>query len=142
MLTITGGGAHTIERLHATRGTPVTVHIAGSVAQAIAAGLMHPNCRHTLSLYLPGVTRIPRNTEDPDGDRARQQLRYLERGVRGWKLREAAALSPQAAAYAKAKTAQWRGRIKSHVAASEHLGIMRKPERERINLGHSLRRAA
>ena len=138
VLSITGGGARPIERVHATRGTPLTVHVAGSVAEATVAGLFHPNCRHTLSLYLPGITRIPRNTEDPAGDRARQHLRYLERNVRAWRLREAGALDEPARKRAGAYAKAWRARIRRHVDTHRHLGIMRKPERERINLGHKL----
>jgi hypothetical protein len=140
VLAITGGPSGPVERRHATKGTAFTVHIAGTVAEATAAGLFHPNCRHSLSIYLPGVTRIPQDTADPEGDAARQQLRYLERGVRAWRLREAGALDKAAALRAKAKAAQWQARIRAHIAASEHLGIMRKPERERINLGHNIGR--
>ncbi|GAA2327482.1 phage minor capsid protein [Dactylosporangium salmoneum] len=123
-------GARTVRLEHATRdGELVDVHIAGSVAEAIAAGLMHPNCRHSLSIYLPGVTRIPHHTADPEGDRARQQLRYLERGVRAWKLRAAAAIDPAASDRARAKVRAWQARIRAHVATT---GLRRHPEREQI----------
>ena len=39
----------------------------GSVAQAQAAGLQHPRCRHQLSLYTPGLTQPAPATPDPDG---------------------------------------------------------------------------
>src|SRR5690606_17214059 len=80
-----------IQMEHATRdGEMVTVDVAGTVDQAVAAGLLHPNCRHSLSAFLPGITtaRTPpdrpaatpppqpsfrqRVTEAAEGDEARQ----------------------------------------------------------------------
>lgn len=130
-------GAREVEMRHAITGAPVQVEVAGTVAEAIAAGLMHPNCRHSLSAYLPGLTRIPTNTEDPKGDAARQKLRALERDVRKARLLEAGALTPEAKKAATAKVRAGQAAIREHVAATRALGIMRKPERERINLGHT-----
>jgi DNA-binding transcriptional ArsR family regulator len=130
VLTRAGGGARTVELPHTTRPAQlVTVEVAGSVAEATLAGLMHPNCRHSLSAYLPGVTRAPTHTEDPEGDRARQQLRYLERQVRSWKLRQAAAIDPAAGKAAGAKVRAYQARIREHVAAT---GLHRQPAREQI----------
>ncbi|OKI47227.1 phage minor capsid protein [Micromonospora sp. CB01531] len=131
VLTRTGvGGSRELELEHTTRpGQMVTVDVAGSVAEAVLAGLMHPNCRHSLSAYLPGVTRAPTNTEDPEGDRNRQQLRYLERQVRSWKLRQAAAIDPAAAKAAAAKVRDYQARIREHIAAT---GLHRQPAREQI----------
>jgi hypothetical protein len=65
---------------------------AGSLAQARADGFMHPSCRHALSAFVPGLTRPPKGrTADPDGDRARQEQRYLERQVRDAKRKMVAA---------------------------------------------------
>ncbi|AYF30614.1 minor capsid protein [Micromonospora tulbaghiae] len=125
-----GVGARTLKVPHTTRaGQMVTVEVAGSVAEAIAAGLMHPSCRHSLSAYLPGITRAPTNTEDPEGDRARQHLRYLERQVRSWKLRQEAVIDPAAAKTAGAKVRAYQARIRAHVAAT---GLIRQPAREQI----------
>lgn len=56
---------------------------AGTLAQARAAGFQHPNCRHSISAFIPGLTKpLPAATADPDGDRLRQEQRRLERGVR------------------------------------------------------------
>lgn len=125
------GPTGTIERLHATQGTHVSVHVAGTVAEAVAAGLHHPNCRHTLSLYLPGVTRIPTHTEDPEGDVARQKLRALERQVRAERLKAAAAIDPAAKKTAEAKIRDLQAQIRDHVAAT---GLIRQPPREQIGV--------
>ena len=52
---------------------------------------MHPNCRHALSGFTPGLTRPRTATEDPEGDKLRQEQRALERGVRDAKRKVAGA---------------------------------------------------
>jgi len=134
VLTVSGAfGSRTIKALSAISDEMVDVHIAGSVEEAILAGLLHPNCRHSLNAYLPGVTRIPKHTEDPEGDAARQQLRHLERQVRKEKLQAASAIDPVAKRSYEAKVRAWQAQIREHVKATEHLGIKRKPEREQIH---------
>src|SRR5262249_50741468 len=49
-----GEGGASLQVEHATDDRMITVRVAGSVAEAIRAGLLHPNCRHSLSAYLPG----------------------------------------------------------------------------------------
>jgi hypothetical protein len=136
-------GRRTVEVEHATRdGEQVQVQVAGSVDEAVAAGLLHPNCRHNLSAYLPGLTRVPTNTEDPEGDAARQKLRALERKVRAAKLQQVGAIDPAAAKAAGAKVRDLQGQIREHVKATDHLGIRRKSEREQLNLGNTTGTAA
>lgn len=125
-------GAQTITVPSARTGKPIQVEIAGSLPEAIAAGLHHPNCRHNISAFLPGATRIPTHTADPEGDKARQRLRYLERRVRKEKLLAAGALSEDARKAYERKARVWQAKIREHVTATEHLGIRRKPDRERI----------
>lgn len=86
---------------------------------AVAAGLFHANCRHGLGLYVPGLTQPITDTADPEGDAARQQQRYLERGVRRWKRADAVAITPEAAQLAKAKVQQWQARLREHVADND-----------------------
>jgi hypothetical protein len=102
---------------------------AATLAQAQEAGLGHPGCRHTFGVYLPGVTQVPTHTADPAGDAARQHLRYLERGVRSYRAREASALDPEAKQRAAAKAREWQKRIREHVAATS---AKRQPQRERF----------
>lgn len=100
-----------------------------TLAEAQAAGLGHPGCRHTFGIYLPGITQPLTNTADPQGDADRQHLRYLERGVRQWKAREAVALDPAEKARCRAKVREWQGRIKAHV---EETGVKRQRFRESL----------
>ncbi len=130
------GGARTVEAEHATEdGRTVEVQIAGSVDEARHAGLQHPNCRHSLSAYLPGVTRAPvEHSTDPDGYEASQRQRAIERGIRKWKNRAAAATDPDAQRAAEAKVRQWQKRQREHLA--EHPELIRRREREQIGAGN------
>jgi hypothetical protein len=126
-------GARTVEVESELDGSVIKVKIAGSLAEAIRAGLFHPNCRHSVSAYLPGLTKAPKDTADPKGDEARQQLRYLERETRRWKLREAGALSPADKARAAGKVQARQAQIKAHVQAND---LTRRRDREQIDLGN------
>lgn len=121
---------HTVVVASVTSDRPVTVQVAGSLDAARRAGLMHPNCTHSVSAYLPGATRLPTNTENPQGDRDRQKLRRLEREVRAAKRVEAAAFTAEAKAAAAADVRARQARIRDHVAES---GLIRQPAREQIN---------
>jgi len=65
----------------------------GTVADAEAAGIGHPNCTHTYEAFTPGLTDTPTPEANPDGYQARQRQRELERRVRESK-RRVAALKP------------------------------------------------
>lgn len=102
-----------------TGGPPVHVVVAGTVEQARAAGLQHPNCRHSLSAYLPGATK-PRTVErDPGGYEAVQRQREIERRIRSWKRRQSLALDDAAAAQASRKVRAWQAALREHVDAHD-----------------------
>lgn len=111
--------------------TTVAVHIAGSLPEARSKGLFHPNCRHGLGLYLPGVTTRPPDHATPGTTYAdTQRQRAIERHIRRWKRAEAAAMDDKARQKARAKVRHWQAEARAHVAAHEH--IVRKPAREQI----------
>lgn len=112
-----------------TGGNGARFTVAGTVREAQSAGLHHPNCRHRLGAFVPGLTNRMRDTADPEGDRARQQQRYLERGVRHWKQRAAVALTDDARKAAERHARQWQARLKAHVEAND---LKRRRERERL----------
>lgn len=127
----TGDGPEgVIQRPSAVGGPPVRFRVAGTLREARLAGLYHPNCRHQVVAYLPGATSRPQNTRDPEGEAARDRLRYLERQVRHWKQRRAAALSPQAEQQARVKVRAYQAEIRQHVATT---GAKRRTDREQIN---------
>lgn len=129
-------GKRKIQTENVLTGRMNTIEIAGTVDEAVADGLLHPNCRHRFVAYLHGATKVPVDTADPEGDAARQRLRELERGVRREKLKAQAAIDPEAGKAHQAKVRKLQAKIREHVDANEHLGIFRKPEREQINLGN------
>jgi hypothetical protein len=130
VLSLSGSVAGVIEREHATQdGRPVRVNVAGTLAEARSAGLYHPGCRHSHSAFLPGVTRPPTDTADPQGDADRQRLRLLERRVRAAKREEAAAMDDAAARKAGVKVRDAQAAIRTHVATSS---AKRIPAREQI----------
>jgi hypothetical protein len=90
-----------------------------SLAEATAAGLFHPGCRHGLAAYLPGVTpSLEGPTADPEGEAARAYARSLERLVRKWRRRELVALDDVAKAKATRHRKQAMARLREHVAAT------------------------
>lgn len=131
-------GPHTIRTDHTIQPegllTPtrtVAVHVAGSLVEARAAGLFHCNCRHSLSAYLPGVTTRPPHHATPGTTyEDTQRQREIERSIRRWKRRQAAAVDEQARRAAGARVRAWQAAMREHVAAHDHL--RRKPPREQI----------
>ncbi|MFG2780817.1 phage minor capsid protein [Streptomyces prunicolor] len=134
ILRLTGpSGPDTVEVEHATEDDRmVRVRVAGSLPEARAAGLFHPNCRHSQSAYLPGLTR----PAGPKADRTRatyeqsQQQRYFERQVRAWKRRAAGSIDDADRTKANAKVRAYQGRIRELVADT---GLPRKSRREQID---------
>lgn len=53
-----------------------------SIDDARAAGFQHPNCTHTVGIYLPGFTDPPRVDRDPEAYEMRQRQRAYERSIR------------------------------------------------------------
>lgn len=130
VLSLSGVNVGQISSTNPITGQMVSVYVYTSLDQARGAGLHHPNCRHSESAYLPGVTTLPTNTEDIEGDAARQKLRYLERQKRAWKRRELVALDENAAKDARKHIAYYNDQIKKHVSDTS---VKRQPNREQLN---------
>lgn len=101
-----------------------------TLAQARAAGLYHPGCRHSHTLYVPGHTRSFGETADPEGQKAREKLRYLERQVRAAKRQQAVATTPEAKKAATANVRGWQAKIREHVGTTS---AKRQPWREQLH---------
>ncbi|MFE3449634.1 phage minor capsid protein [Nonomuraea sp. NPDC059194] len=120
---------------HATRdGEMVTVDVIDTLPGAMAKGLFHPNCRHSASAYLPGVTKLKTGTADPEGDKARQRQRYLERKIRAAKQLEVGALDEPAKKAARVKVRAAQAALRDHLKA--HPDLKRLPYREQIGAGN------
>lgn len=120
---------------HQLTDQPVTVHVVDTLADAQIAGLFHPQCRHGISAYLPGVSRLPaKPTADPEGDAARQRQRAIERKIRRRKLAAAAPLDEAARREAARKVRAAQADLRQHLA--EHPALKRLPYRESIGAGN------
>ncbi|GAA4946021.1 hypothetical protein HD597_006755 [Nonomuraea thailandensis] len=129
VLALSGAAGMRVEENPAT-GVQVFVHVAGTVAEARLAGLLHPNCGHSLNAYLPGVSRPAPVVQSKANYRESQRQRYLERKVRETKRRAAVALDDDARAKADAKTADYQRQLKELAKAT---GLRRKTGREKDN---------
>lgn len=113
-----------------------TVDTDGTVAEATAAGLFHPNCRHTLIAYDPATMSRPERHawtgEDELRYRATQKQRALEREIRKAKVSAARALTPEAAVDGRQDVRAAQARIREHLAKHPYLG--RQPRREQPRL--------
>lgn len=107
--------------------------VKGTLQQARSAGLFHPNCRHSYSLYIPGVSKAFGAKADPEGDKARQKLRRLEREKRQLLRMKAASLDPAQTKLMNQKIAAKTKQIKDHVASVD--GLKRIPARESLHTG-------
>lgn len=95
--------------------------VVASLAQAKGKGLYHPNCRHSHSIYLPGITKGPAtDAADPEGDAMRQKQRAYERRVRELKRADIVAQefggpgATQARAKLRAKQAEMKAWIEEN----------------------------
>lgn len=93
-------------------------------------GLYHPSCRHAQAAYIPGFTRAAPQVQQYDKtlSEARVEQRRLERGARYWYQRQQAAMSPDAAAYARRQRKKWLDAIADH---TDRHGTKRLRYRER-----------
>ncbi|MFD6873269.1 MULTISPECIES: phage minor capsid protein [unclassified Streptomyces] len=130
VLSISGpAGARTVEVEHATEDdVMIPVRVAGSLDEARLAGLQHPNCRHSVSTYTPGLTVVEKAVSDPGGYEAGQRQRAIERKIRQYKRRQAAAVTPEAKRAAGIRLRQWQGAMRTHLAAHPDLRRLRQRE--------------
>lgn len=111
------------------------IHVDGTIAEATAAGLFHPNCKHPLTAVFPGVTKLPAPREwTPEDQRLydlSQKQRRLELGVRKAKRQLEYAASPEAAADARARVRRSQAKVREFVSAT---GFARQSRREQLDL--------
>lgn len=115
-------------------GTPEEAKELGIplLSDAMKAGLLHPNCRHTIATYFPGITKPP---EIPDKDKAigtynaEQQQRALERKIRKWKRKAEGSLSPENISYANEKVEKYQEELRVHL--DRHPELRRDYSREK-----------
>ncbi|MFJ6748280.1 phage minor capsid protein [Streptomyces sp. NPDC091266] len=129
-------GRRTVELEHAIEdGRMLRVVVQGNLDEARRAGFQHPNCRHSVSAYIPGVTSlIPPMRSDGTSYEAGQRQRAIERNIRKHKKRAAAATTPEAKKSAEAKVRTWQSAMREHLA--EHPQLRRNRVREQLGAGN------
>lgn len=96
------------------------------LSEAIEKGLLHPNCRHTLTTYFPGITTLP---VVPDGKEAikvyeaEQKQRTLERQIRKWKRIEAGSVDEENKIKAANNIRTLQNKLKQHIKENNELRI-------------------
>lgn len=102
---------------------------------AVRAGLFHPNCRHTLTTWIEGMSKRPRPMDKAKieaASRLEKKQRYLERRVREAKRQAEGLLDPDAAKQAKRLVRRRQSELKEFVDA--HGDVLRRdPWRERYD---------
>jgi len=106
-----------------------------TMADAIAAGLMHPNCRHVWLPVILGVTRLPApkvwTPEDQAAYDLTQKQRRLELEIRKAKRSVEYALTPEAKADALADVRSAQARMRGFI---NDTGLLRRSRREQLDL--------
>lgn len=100
---------------------------------AQSEGLFHPNCKHTMSVYLPFIDEpedhVHDRGHDPEMYEATQQQRYNERQIRRWKRVDAVALTPAEKVKSQNQIRKWQAIQREHV---KKYNLKRKYSREGI----------
>jgi hypothetical protein len=129
-------GAGVFAEPDASNGDPLQVRVDATIEEAIAAGLFHPNCKHTLTAFLPGVTVLKQNEWTPADEQAyqnTQRLRALERAVRASKQEALGAVNDLDKRRANARVRALQQQIRDHTNST---GLLRRPGREQPSLGY------
>ena len=112
-----------------------------SVDEAKASGLFHPNCKHTLTMYIPEldddtehsgkVEPDPVNSSPQSDERYEliQKQRANERSIRYWKKRKALAITPEEEQKCIEKIKYWQ---RTNLLYCEKNGLRRQYAREGV----------
>lgn len=106
---------------------------------AIKAGLFHPNCRHTITTWIEGVSTMPKPMDVKEIERINKlekTQRALERKVREAKRQAEGLTDPEAQKAAKAKVREAQAELREFVKKNGDV-LRRDPWRERNDLARS-----
>lgn len=94
---------------------------------AIKAGLFHPNCRHTISTWIEGVSTMPKPMDPAKIEkvsRLEQQQRAMERKIRKAKRQAAGLADPEAVKEAERQVRHGQAQLRQFV--KEHGDVLRR----------------
>lgn len=95
-----------------------------TVSEAKADHFLHPNCRHQLYMYIPGVTKVadlPDDIETKEHYKAEQKQRYYEREIRKYKRLRNGAVDPENRRAYDARVKEWAAKYDQHLKEHEYL---------------------
>lgn len=113
-----------------------------SVEEARASGLFHPNCKHTLLMFIPdldGEGKVEPEAYNPNTQSSKQyyeiqKQRANERSIRYWKKRRALAITPEQQKFCNDKVKAWQ--YKNLLHCEKH-GLRRNYAREGVMTGNA-----
>lgn len=94
---------------------------------AIKGGLFHPNCRHTITTWIEGVSRMPKPMDIREIERVNKleaEQRRLEREVRRAKREEAGLTDPEAVKAARDRVRERQKALRDFIG--EHNDVLRR----------------
>lgn len=94
------------------------------LSEAVKHHAFHPNCRHTLATFFPGITQLPATVDDDKAVErydAEQHQRYLERHIRKYKRLKAGSVDEVNELRYKKKVREWQDRLENHLAEHDYL---------------------
>lgn len=98
-----------------------------TLSEARASGLFHPNCRHSVSIFIEGISKAPKKRTPAEIEKERnqykasQQLNYINRQIQKWKNRKAAAFEEKDIILSNAKLKEWYTTRRNFLAANPEL---------------------
>lgn len=103
------------------------------LSEAMKHHAFHPNCRHTLATFFPGISSVPKavdNDKAVEQYNAEQRQRYMERQIRKYKRLKAGSVDEVNELRYKKKVREWQGRLRRHL--EEHDYLRRDYRREKV----------
>ncbi|MDY5913535.1 MAG: phage minor capsid protein [Inconstantimicrobium porci] len=105
------------------------------LSEAIKVGLLHPNCRHSLSTYFEGITtlpKIPNGKEAIETYEAEQKQRAYERAIRKQKRIVQGTCDDASRQQEQIKLQALQKKLREHLA--NHKELRRNYEREKVKV--------
>ena len=102
-----------------------------TLEDARSQGLFHPNCRHTITGYIEGLTKVVKSESNPKVYKTEKRQREIERNIRRWKRRNDTAMTENEINLSKNKIKEWQNLQRQLL---EDTDIRRKYNRESINV--------
>lgn len=96
----------------------------GLLSDAMKNYAFHPNCRHTLATFFPGISSVPKPVEDDKAVErydAEQKQRYMERQIRKYKRLQAGSVDEVNELRYKKKVKEWQNRLEEHLQQNDFL---------------------